>query len=71
MITLDLPPKVEQVVSQQAHQAGVSLEHYLLQKIIELTEQPSHSDVLQFLKGKHLESFGHDPLVLQKSMRDE
>lgn len=70
MITLDLPPQIEQAVNTRAQQAGVSLEHYLLQYISALVQQTPAS-VAQFVQGKHLESFGGDPVALQRAMRDE
>nr|UOP05333.1 oligoendopeptidase F [Conchiformibius kuhniae] len=64
MITLDLPLNVERAVITQAQQAGMSLEHYLLQHISTLVQPPS---VAQFVQGKRLESFGNDPVVRAES----
>jgi|GEM_PF-5723290 hypothetical protein len=68
MITLDLPPKIEQAIYQQAVQAGLSVECYL-QERIQSWVQPL--DVAQFVQGKSLNSFTGDPVALQQEMRDE
>lgn len=68
MITLDLPPKIEQAIIQQAQQAGLSVENYLFQHISALAKPVS---VAQFVQGKQLESFNGDPVTIQRAMRDE
>lgn len=67
MITLNLPPKIEQAVHHQASQMGVSVEHYLLDCIQSVVQ----SDVVQFVQGKQLNSFDGDPVAWQQAMRDE
>ncbi|MFC2293779.1 MAG: hypothetical protein ACFNLD_11225 [Kingella oralis] len=48
MITLNLPPKIEQAVHHRANQMGVSVERYLLDCIQSVVQ----SDVAQFVQGK-------------------
>ncbi len=67
MITLNLPPKIEQAVHHQATKMGVSVERYLLDCIQSVVQ----SDVVQFVQGKQLDSFNGDPVVWQRAMRDE
>lgn len=67
MITLNLPPKIEQAVHHQASQMGVSVERYLLDCIQSVVQ----SDVVQFVQGKQLNSFDGDPVAWQQAMRDE
>ena len=67
MITLNLPPKIEQAVHHQATKMGVSVERYLLDCIQSVVQ----SDVVQFVQGKRLDSFNDDPVAWQQAMRDE
>ena len=67
MITLNLPPKIEQAVHHRASQMGVSVERYLLDCIQSVVQ----SDVAQFVQGKQLDSFNGDPVAWQRAMRDE
>mgnify|MGYP000868319043 FL=1 len=67
MITLNLPPKMEQAVHHQATKMGVSVERYLLDCIQSFVQ----SDVVQFVQGKQLDSFDGDPVAWQRAMRDE
>ena len=67
MITLNLPPKIEQAVHHQATKMGVSVERYLLDCIQSVVQ----SDVAQFVQGKRLDSFDGDPVAWQQAMRDE
>lgn len=69
MITLNLPLNIEQAISQQARQSGLSVEHYLIQQISALANTPN--DVAQFVQGKRLESFPADTVQFQQAMRDE
>ena len=67
MITLNLPPKIEQAVHHRANQMGVSVERYLLDCIQSVVQ----SAVAQFVQGKQLNSFDGDPVAWQRAMRDE
>lgn len=39
MITLDLPPQIEQIIIAQAQNQGLSVENYLLEQIANLVNQ--------------------------------
>lgn len=67
MITLNLPPKMEQAVHHQATKMGVSVKRYLLDCIQSFVQ----SDVVQFVQGKQLDSFDGNPVAWQRAMCDE
>ena len=72
MITLNLPPKMEQAVHHQATKMGVSVERYLLDCIQSFVQSDVvQSDVVQFVQGKQLDSFDGDPVAWQRAMCDE
>ncbi|QIP47680.1 Uncharacterised protein [Kingella kingae] len=69
MITLDLTPKIEWLLTQQAQQSCLSVEHYLINYISALANQSS--SVAEFMQGKRLDSFSSDPVAWQKAVIDE
>ncbi|EIC14252.1 oligoendopeptidase F [Kingella kingae] len=69
MIILDLTPKIEWLLTQQAQQSGLSVEHYLINYISALANQSS--SVAEFMQGKRLDSFSSDPVAWQKAVIDE
>lgn len=64
MITLDLPPHVEQIIVEQSKRQGVSIEHYIISLL------PTHPDSFYeakgLMRGKLNEMLSH-----QQQLRDE
>lgn len=51
MITLDLPPKTEQMIIEYAEQKGISVQQYILSKLeSEFTLSNVHSDWNDFVE---------------------
>ncbi len=51
MITLELPPQVQSTIEQESQQAGMSVEQYIISKLmLEKTEKPKRQ--LGFMQGE-------------------
>lgn len=78
MIVLDVAPQTIQVIEQVAQKNGQSVQDFILMSAYEKALQSFHSSlnqsdtlVLDFIKGKTLQSFQGDPVAIQRAMRDE
>lgn len=74
MLTLNLPPSKQAIIEQASHEAGMTVEQYIISKIFPHTtpEKPEKTKTLSDLIGnRKLQSLTNDPVALQQAMRDE
>lgn len=61
MITLDLPPKTEQMIIEYAEKKGISVQQYILSKLEpELALPKVHSDWIDFVELQN-KLYNEDP----------
>lgn len=72
MITLNLPPQLEQAIGQQAKAAGLSIENYLFQYLSALVKpvQSSYDVLMNMDYPADVAEIEEEPFLRQSAVRD-
>lgn len=68
---LDLPPNIEKMIIQEAHDQDMSVNDYVIAKLFDIKPSTKPKSIADLVQGKHLQGFNDDPVVIQRVLRDE
>ena len=68
---LDLPPNIEKMIIQEAHNQDMTVNDYVIAKLSDIKPSAKPKSVADLVKGKYLQGFNDDPVIIQRALRDE